>query len=95
MDLKTVPTPADISVRLKKDDGISKDVNPINYQSIVHSNSARHCSGSGSSVKIQIKAKLSTFDSCKTYSTVSEGNSRFSTKVSIVTRWSIDRRFRC
>ena len=37
MDAKTVPTPADLSVRLKKDDGISKDVNPINYQSIVGS----------------------------------------------------------
>ena len=36
-EAKTVSTPADISVKLKKDDGFSKEVNPVTYQSIVGS----------------------------------------------------------
>lgn len=34
---KTVATPADVSVQLKKDDGVSKEVNPTHYQSMVGS----------------------------------------------------------
>ena len=36
-EAKTVSTPVDISVKLKKDDGFSKEVNPVTYQSIVGS----------------------------------------------------------
>ena len=36
-EANTVSTPADISVKLKKDDGISKEVNSVTYQSIVGS----------------------------------------------------------
>ena len=36
-DVHTVSTPADISVKLVKDDGFSKDVNPVMYQSMVGS----------------------------------------------------------
>ena len=34
-EAKTVSTPADISVKLKKDDGISKEVNSVTYQSMI------------------------------------------------------------
>ena len=34
---KTVSTPADVSVQLKKDDGVSKEVNSTLYQSMVGS----------------------------------------------------------
>jgi len=37
LEAKSVSTPADISVKLKKDDGISKEVNSVKYQSIVGS----------------------------------------------------------
>ena len=36
-DAKIVSTPADISVKLKKDDGVSKEVNSVSYQSMVGS----------------------------------------------------------
>ena len=36
-EAKTVSTPIDLSVKLEKDDGISKAVNPISYQSIIGS----------------------------------------------------------
>ena len=36
-DAKTSPTPADLSVKLEKDDGFSKEVDPIAYQSMVGS----------------------------------------------------------
>ena len=35
--LKSISTPADPKVRLKKDDGVSKAVNPVLYQSMVGS----------------------------------------------------------
>ena len=34
---ETVATPSDLSVKLQKDDGCSKDVDPVNYQSLVGS----------------------------------------------------------
>ena len=34
-EAKTVSTPADLSVKLVKDDGISKEVDPVKYQSMV------------------------------------------------------------
>ena len=37
MDAKPSPTPADLSVKLEKDDGFSKEVNPIAYQLMVGS----------------------------------------------------------
>ena len=37
LEAKSVSTPADISIKLKKDDGISKEVNSVTYQSIVGS----------------------------------------------------------
>ena len=36
-EAKTVSTPADLSVKLVKDDGISKEVDPVKYQSMVGS----------------------------------------------------------
>ena len=36
-EAKVISTPADINVKLKKDDGISKKVNSITYQSMVGS----------------------------------------------------------
>ena len=36
-EAKIVSTPADLSVKLKKDDGVSKEVNSVTYQSIVGS----------------------------------------------------------
>ena len=36
-EAKTVSTPADMSVKLKKDDGFSKEVNSVSYQSMVGS----------------------------------------------------------
>ena len=36
-EVKIVSTPADISVKLKKDDGVSKEVNSVTYQSMVGS----------------------------------------------------------
>ena len=36
-EAKIVSTPADINVKLKKDDGVSKEVNSVTYQSIVGS----------------------------------------------------------
>ena len=36
-EVKTVATPSDLSVKLQKDDGCSKDVDPVNYQSLVGS----------------------------------------------------------
>ena len=36
-DAKPVSTPADPSVRLRKDDGVSKTVDPVTYQSMVGS----------------------------------------------------------
>ena len=32
---ETVSTPADLSTKLEKDDGVSNEVNPIKYQSMV------------------------------------------------------------
>ena len=55
--VKITSTPADLSVKLEKDDRFSKEVDPIIYQSMV---------GSLLYVKVQLKANRSApLDSCK------------------------------
>ena len=87
-EAKITSTPADLSVKLQKDDGVSKGVDAnclsINGWKLTLCslcNTSGHCSGSGSSVKVQLKTNRSPLDSCKAYSQIPEGNCHSSSKI--------------
>ena len=61
---KTATTPADVNVKLIKNDGVSKPVNPVNYQSMV--GSLLYASINIRPDIVQAVGAVSKFNSCPT-----------------------------
>ena len=95
-EAKTVSTLANLSVKLKMDDGVSKSVDPVAYQSMVGSllyaaiATRPEITQAVGVVKVQLKTIWSIFDGRKTDSTVPEWNCKSGTEVSEVRRWNLD-----
>ena len=77
-EAKPVSTPADLNVKLQKEDGVSRLVDAILYQweptLCCYRNSSRHRSSIGSCVEVLCKSYTRSFNCSKTNSQISERN---------------------
>ena len=77
-EAKSVSTPADLNVKLQKEDGVSRLVDAILYQweptLCCYRNSSRHRSSIGSCVEVLCKSYTRSFNCSKTNSQISERN---------------------
>lgn len=83
-----VATPADVNVKLRKSDGVSKSVDQHTYQSMVGSllyaamaTGARHSSGCECCVKVQRQSGCFTSDCCKEDTSILERDSESCSEV--------------
>ena len=80
-EAKPVSTPADLNVKLQKEDGFSRPVDATSYQSIgwkptlcCNRNSSRHRPSSGSCLKVLCQSYTKSFNSSKADPQISESN---------------------